>query len=149
MSNVPPPPPPPVGGPGGPPPSDGPSSMPPPPANAGFAPPPSSGGYQAAGGNLPSAAPTDGGPLSPTWMITTGPPAGWAPKQKMVAGILGILLNGLGAHSFYLGNTKKGVIQLVVSIVTCGLGGIWGLIEGIQILTGSIKTDAYGVPLTE
>ena len=32
---------------------------------------------------------------------------------------------------------------------TCGLSGIWGLIEGIMILTGSINTDANGVPLKE
>ncbi len=35
----------------------------------------------------------------------------------------------------------------MVTIVTCGLGAIWGLIEGIMILTGSINTDANGVPL--
>jgi hypothetical protein len=97
----------------------------------------------------PGQPPVDGGPFSPTWMMTEAAPPGWQPKQKMTAGILGILLNGLGIHSFYLGNTKKGIIQLVVSIVTCGLGGIWGLVEGIQILTGSISTDAYGIPLTE
>jgi TM2 domain-containing membrane protein YozV len=83
------------------------------------------------------------------WKMTEGAPPGWQPRSKMTAGVLGILLNGLGIHSFYLGNSKKGVIQLVVSVVTCGLGGIWGLIEGIQILTGSIDTDAYGIPLTQ
>jgi hypothetical protein len=116
----------------------------PPPSGAPTGPPPAPGGY---GG--PSGPPPQGGALSPTWMVSSGAPAGWQPKQKMVAGILGILLGYLGAHSFYLGNTKKGIIQLVVSVVTCGLGGLWGLIEGIQILTGSIQTDAYGVPLTD
>lgn len=125
MSNVPPPPPPP----------SGPQGSPPPTAQGGY--------------GTPATPPPSGGALSPTWNMTDPAPAGWAPKQKMVAGILGILLGGWGAHSFYLGNTKKGIIQLVVSIVTCGIGGLWGLIEGIQILTGSIKTDAYGVPLTE
>lgn len=62
------------------------------------------------------------------------------PKQeskKVVAGILGILLGGLGAHKFYLGYTTPGIIQLVVSVVTCGAGGIIGLIEGIIYLTKS------------
>jgi TM2 domain-containing membrane protein YozV len=94
---------------------------------------------------------TSSSPLSATWNMSDPAPAGWQPKQKMVAGILGILLGGWGVHSFYLGNTKKGVIQLVVSIVTCGIGGLWGFIEGIMILIGNenTRTDAYGFPLTE
>ncbi len=76
-----------------------------------------------------------------------GAPAGYQQKEKLVAGLLGILLGGFGVHSFYLGDTKKGVIQIVVTLVTCGLGSLWGLIEGIMILTGSIDTDANGVPL--
>lgn len=74
-------------------------------------------------------------------------PAAPGAKQKMVAGLLGIFLGGWGVHNFYLGNTKKAVIQIVVTLVTCGAGGIWGLIEGIMILAGSINTDANGNPL--
>jgi hypothetical protein len=39
----------------------------------------------------------------------------------------------------------------VVSVCTCGLGGLWGFIEGILILVGNenCRTDAYGIPLTE
>ena len=70
-------------------------------------------------------------------------------KSKLVAGLLGIFLGAWGIHNFYLGNSKKGIIQIVVSIVTCGVGGIWGLIEGIMILAGSINTDANGVPLKD
>lgn len=57
--------------------------------------------------------------------------------KKVVAGILGILLGGLGIHKFYLGYTKEGIIQLVIGVVTCGIGGIIGLIEGIIYLTKS------------
>jgi TM2 domain-containing membrane protein YozV len=82
----------------------------------------------------------------------------------MVAGILGILLGGFGAHWFYLGDTKRAVIMLCITLVggliltpiTCGAGcfvpagvGIWGLVEGIMILTGSINTDAQGRPLRD
>ena len=67
----------------------------------------------------------------------------------MAAGLLGIFLGAWGIHNFYLGNTSRGVIQIVVTIVTCGIGGIWGLIEGIMILCGSINTDANGVPLQD
>ena len=62
-------------------------------------------------------------------------------KSKIAAGILGILLGALGIHKFYLGYTKEGVIMLLVSILTLGLGacvmGIFGLIEGIIYLTKS------------
>ncbi len=70
-------------------------------------------------------------------------------KSKMAAGLLGIFLGAWGIHNFYLGNTGRGVAQIIVSIVTCGIGSIWGLIEGIMILTGSIKTDANGIPLKD
>ena len=56
------------------------------------------------------------------------------PSKKTVAGILGILLGGFGAHKFYLGYTKEGIIQLVVSVVTCGAGSILGIIEGVMYL---------------
>ncbi len=55
--------------------------------------------------------------------------------KKVVAGILAILLGGLGVHKFYLGYTKEGIIQLLLSFVC--VGGIIGLIEGIIYLTKS------------
>jgi len=55
-------------------------------------------------------------------------------KQKVTAGILGILLGGLGVHHFYLGSTITGVIELVATFVTCGFGALLGLIEGIMLL---------------
>lgn len=68
-------------------------------------------------------------------------------KSKLAAGLLGIFLGGWGIHSFYLGNPGKGVSQIVVTIITCGIGALWGFIEGILILAGSITTDANGNPL--
>ena len=58
-------------------------------------------------------------------------------EKKMPAAILGILLGGLGIHKFYLGYQKEGIIQLVVTIVTCGAASVIGLIEGIIYLTKS------------
>ena len=58
-------------------------------------------------------------------------------EKKIVAGIFGILLGSFGIHKFYLGYTKEGIIQLVVSVLTCGIGGIIGFIEGIIYLTKS------------
>ena len=69
-------------------------------------------------------------------------------KSKLTAGLLGIVLGGWGIHRFYLGYTTMGIIQIVVTLVTCGIGSIWGLVEGILILCGkTITTDANGNPL--
>ena len=81
-------------------------------------------------------------------------PSGTEQKSKLAAGLLGIFLGAFGVHNFYLGYTGKAVAQLLISVLTCGFGaavsGIWGLVEGILILTGStITADAKGVPLKE
>ena len=77
-------------------------------------------------------------------------PATGEAKSKMVAGILGILLGGFGVHRFYLGYTKIAIIQIVVTVVTCGAGALWGIIEGILILCGkNITADSTGRPLKE
>ena len=72
-------------------------------------------------------------------------------KSKVAAGVLGILLGALGIHNFYLGYTGKGIAQLLITLLTCGFGAcvtsIWGLVEGILILTGSINVDGNGNPL--
>lgn len=73
---------------------------------------------------------------------------GQEPKSKMVAGLLGIFLGSIGVHRFYLGYIGIGIAQIAVTIITCGIGSLWGFIEGILILTGNgIKTDAQGNPL--
>lgn len=59
-------------------------------------------------------------------------------NKKLVAGILGILVGGLGIHKFILGYNKEGIIQIVLTCVTCGFASLIGLIEGIIYLT---KTD--------
>jgi TM2 domain-containing membrane protein YozV len=58
-------------------------------------------------------------------------------EKKMVAGILGILLGGLGIHRFILGDATGGILRIVITIFTCGAGSIIGLIEGIIYLTKS------------
>lgn len=59
-------------------------------------------------------------------------------NKKLLAGILAIVIGSLGIHKFILGYTQAGIIQIVISVVTCGIGGIIGIIEGIIYLT---KTD--------
>ena len=71
----------------------------------------------------------------------------------MAAGLLGIFLGCFGVHNFYLGYTGKAVAQLLITVLSCGLlwivSAIWGLVEGIMILSGSITVDAEGNPLGE
>ncbi|MGB1209821.1 MAG: TM2 domain-containing protein [Lacinutrix venerupis] len=56
----------------------------------------------------------------------------------MIAGILAIVIGSLGVHKFILGYNKEGIIQIIATIVTCGIAGIIPFIEGIIYLT---KTD--------
>ena len=73
-------------------------------------------------------------------------------KSRLLAGLMGIFFGAFGVHNFILGNTGKAVAQLLITVLSCGILGaasaIWGLVEGIMILAGSINTDANGVPLT-
>lgn len=78
------------------------------------------------------------------------PPFGGQPyvqsKDKMTAALLAIFIGGLGIHKFYLGGPKQktaGIIQIVVSIVTCGFGTIIPLIEGILYLTKDDQQFQY------
>jgi TM2 domain-containing membrane protein YozV len=76
----------------------------------------------------------------------TGKP--YSSKSKVVAGLLQILLGAFGVGRFYTGHTGMAVGMLVVSLVTCGIGAIWGLIDGILILVQG-GTDAQGYPLRD
>ena len=69
-------------------------------------------------------------------------------RSKIAAGLLGIFLGGWGIHNFYLGKTSMGVIQIVVTLVTCGIGSLWGFVEGIMCLCGQV-TDVDGLPLSD
>jgi TM2 domain-containing membrane protein YozV len=70
-------------------------------------------------------------------------PSGYSDKSKLVAGLLGIFLGGFGVGRFYTGHTGLGVGQLLVTIFTCGIGSLWGFIDGILILVNG-GTDAQG-----
>jgi TM2 domain-containing membrane protein YozV len=121
---------------------------------------------------MPSGRPAPGGPVPPPgYPMPVGypppgayPPPGTYPpgvaygypppvvdqwgrplsdKSKVVAGILQITLGGFGAGRFYIGDYKIAVTQLIVTILTCGLGHIWGIIDGVLILVNG-GTDGQG-----
>jgi TM2 domain-containing membrane protein YozV len=84
----------------------------------------------------------NGDPLAPLEkdLMTTPPSLPSHPPEeskRVIAGVLGILLGALGLHRFVLGDITGGVLRLVISIVTCGIGSLIGLIEGILYLTKS------------
>lgn len=62
--------------------------------------------------------------------------ASGADKDRTTAGIFALLLGGLGAHHFYLGNVGRGVLYLL--FFWTFIPAIAGFIEGILYLT---KTD--------
>lgn len=70
-------------------------------------------------------------------------------KSRLAAGLFGLFLGWIGIHRFYLGYVGIGVVQIIVTFVTFGVGGLWGFIEGIVILAGGWKNDAKGIPLKE
>ncbi len=65
--------------------------------------------------------------------------------KKVLAGVLGIVLGGLGIHKFILGYNTEGIIMLAVWAVgvlfLCGIPSlvmaVIGVIEGIMYLTKS------------
>ena len=58
--------------------------------------------------------------------------ATWPNKSKIAAGILAILLGGIGVHKFYLGQTGKGVLYLLLCWTY--IPALISFIEGIIIL---------------
>ena len=74
-------------------------------------------------------------------------------KSKIAAGLFGIFFGAFGIHNFYLGYTGKAIAQLLITILTFGVlsfvSAIWGLIEGILILTGDIDKDGKGNPIRD
>ena len=53
-------------------------------------------------------------------------------SDKIAAGVLALLLGGLGAHKFYQGNMKLGVLYLC--FFWTGIPAVLGLVEGILML---------------
>lgn len=58
-------------------------------------------------------------------------------EKKTTAGVLGIILGGLGIHRFILGDVTGGILRIIITVITCGVGSLIGFVEGIIYLTKS------------
>lgn len=56
-------------------------------------------------------------------------------KNRVTAGVLAILLGGIGAHKFYLGQSGQGIFYLLFSWT--GIPLLIGIIEGVMYLAMS------------
>ncbi|MCK7641785.1 TM2 domain-containing protein [Corynebacterium sp. CCM 8835] len=82
-------------------------------------------------------------------------------KSWVVAVLLCLFFGELGIHNFYIGQKQTGIVQLalyggafLIFLITFGFGFfllipsvIWKFVDLIKLLTGSISTDAQGIPL--
>lgn len=71
---------------------------------------------------------------------------GVAPKSRVAFILLALFLGGFGIHNFYAGYTTKGIIQLLISVLSCGYGAIvvwvWVIIEAC-----TVTVDANNIPM--
>lgn len=95
-------------------------------------------GYGPPPGPYPPGYGPPGGAFTPHGYVPVHP---GPPKQKSTAGILAILLGSLGVHLFYLGQKKWGLIFLLGTIFTCGVGLILttliSIVQGVRYLCAS------------
>lgn len=63
-----------------------------------------------------------------------------AGKDKITIALICFFFGGLGIHNFMMGENKKGVIKIVLSLCF-GIGAILALIDFIRILTDSYVVD--------
>jgi TM2 domain-containing membrane protein YozV len=70
------------------------------------------------------------------------------PKSRLAYILLGIFLGSWGIHNFYAGYTNKAIIQLLISVISCGIltwvSFIWAIVDIV-----TVTTDANGVRMIE
>lgn len=123
-------------------------AMAPPPPPASTSPPPTHSGVASTGMYQPYG--TGSFPPGPShYPVATHQyaPALMSDRSRVAGGVLNIVLPGVGR--MYLGFAAIGVLQLIVTICTGGIGWIWPLIDGALILSGNYKYDGYGRQLRD
>lgn len=64
-------------------------------------------------------------------------------QDKITMALLCFFLGGLGIHNFILGESKKGILKILLSCIV-GIGWILALVDFIKILTDSYEIDTEG-----
>jgi TM2 domain-containing membrane protein YozV len=107
------------------------------------------GSYPAGGGATmprPAGSPAHGyppDPVAPYGYDPYGRP--YSDRSKVIAGVLQIVLP-IGIGRFYAGRPGLGLAQLLVALLTLGLGTVWSFIDGILLLVQG-GTDGQDRPL--
>ena len=57
-------------------------------------------------------------------------------QDKIVMILICLFLGGIGIHNFMMGENKKGVFKIIMSLC-CGIGGILALIDVIKLAMGT------------
>lgn len=90
--------------------------------------------------------PTSSPPVFPA-QETPPPLPDFSPKSRIAFIVLAVTIGPLGVHNFYAGYTKRGLVQLAITVL---LGwtvlplvamGAWNFFEAV-----TVKTDAQGRP---
>jgi TM2 domain-containing membrane protein YozV len=77
-----------------------------------------------------------------TWFLASEIPGLFSTRDFVTALLLSVFLGTFGIDRFYLGYTGLGVLKLI----TCGLCGIWTLIDIFLIALDRLP-DASGLPI--
>ena len=71
--------------------------------------------------------------------------AGVEQKSRVAYILLGVFLGGLGVHNFYAGYTGRGIVQLLISVLSSFMlsfiSCLWALVE-----VCTVKQDGKGIP---
>lgn len=70
-----------------------------------------------------------------------------SPRSKGTLWLLWLFLAPFGAHRMYLGQVGHGLLLLLLTLGTCGVGGLVGWAEGLALLLSRTR-DAWGLPVT-
>jgi TM2 domain-containing membrane protein YozV len=85
-------------------------------------------------------------PVPPPSPVPVPGPQSFNPnaKDRVAYVLLAVFLGNLGIHNFFAGYTSRAVTQLLICLLTCGIGGIgtwiWAIVEAC-----TVEQDANGV----
>lgn len=66
--------------------------------------------------------------------------AGYGNYDKLVIALICFFLGGFGIHNFMLGETKKGIVKIVLTLCF-GIGAILALVDFIRILMDKYEVN--------